>query len=106
MNEETIIEKRPTMNGQTERKDEGHAWKHVSLGGVSGILMGAGLMYAGQAVASTKNDESAVDAPVNETAVAEQQETGRSKTAREREKHFWKSATFETPPFACSQSIA
>ena len=78
MNEETIIEKRPTMNGQTERKDEGHAWKHVSLGGVSGILMGAGLMYAGQAVASTKNDESAVDAPVNETAVAEQQETGTS----------------------------
>ena len=78
MNEETIIEKRPTMNGQTERKDEGHAWKHVSLGGVSGILMGAGLMYAGQAVASTKNDENAIDTPVNETAVAEQQETGTS----------------------------
>ena len=78
MNEETIIEKRPTMNGQTERKDEGHAWKHVSLGGVSGILMGAGLMYAGQAIASSKTEESAVDAPVGETAVVEQQETGTS----------------------------
>ncbi len=78
MNEETIIENRPTTNGQTERKDEGQAWKHVTLGGVSGILMGAGLMYAGQAVASTKNDESAVDALVGETAVEEQQETDTS----------------------------
>lgn len=53
MNEETIIEKRPTANGQQETKKEGCAWKHVTLGGVSGILMGAGLLYAGQAVAAT-----------------------------------------------------
>ena len=53
MNEETIIEKRPTANGQQETKKEGSAWKHVTLGGVSGILMGAGLLYAGQAVAAT-----------------------------------------------------
>lgn len=78
MNEETIIEKRPVINGQEENKNEGGSWKHVTLGGVSGILMGAGLMYAGQAVASTKNDESAVDTPVGETAVEEQQETGTS----------------------------
>ena len=56
MNEETIIEKRPTANGQQETKKEGSAWKHVTLGGVSGILMGAGLLYAGQSVAATKTD--------------------------------------------------
>ena len=32
MNEETIIEKRPTANGQQETKKEGSAWKHVTLG--------------------------------------------------------------------------
>ena len=53
MNEETIIEKRPVINGQQETKKEGSAWKHVTLGGVSGILMGAGLLYAGQVVAAT-----------------------------------------------------
>ena len=57
MNEETIIEKRPTANGQQETKKEGSAWKHVTLGGVSGILMGAGLLYAGQAVAQNVNSE-------------------------------------------------
>lgn len=53
MNEETIIEKRPTNNGQNESKKEGSAWKHVTLGGVSGILMGAGLLYAGQMAAAS-----------------------------------------------------
>lgn len=57
MNEETIIEKRPEINGQPENKKNGVAWKQVTLGGVSGILMGAGLMYAGQA--SAKVPESA-----------------------------------------------
>lgn len=57
MNEETIIEKRPTANGQQETKKEGSAWKLVTLGGVSGILMGAGLLYAGQAVAQNVNSE-------------------------------------------------
>ena len=61
MNEETIIENRPTINGQSEEKKEGSAWKHVTLGGVSGILMGAGLMYAGQASAAPLNDEDATD---------------------------------------------
>jgi hypothetical protein len=56
MNEETIIEKRPTSNGQQETKKEGGSWKQVTLGGVSGILMGAGLLYAGQVVAATKTD--------------------------------------------------
>ena len=48
MNETTFLEKRPNANGQQEAKKEGSAWKQVTLGGVSGILMGAGLLYAGQ----------------------------------------------------------
>lgn len=51
MNEETIIEKRLAVNAQTESKEQGNAWKQVTLGGVSGILMGAGLMYASQSAA-------------------------------------------------------
>ena len=76
MNEETIIEKRPVINGQQETKKEGSAWKHVTLGGVSGILMGAGLLYAGQAVAATKTDvpEEATDATTTGAATAEAQQ--------------------------------
>ena len=76
MNEETIIEKRPVINGQQETKKEGSAWKHVNLGGVSGILMGAGLLYAGQAVAATKTDvpEEATDATTTGAATAEAQQ--------------------------------
>lgn len=59
MNETTFLEKRPVTNGQQETKNEGVAWKQVTLGGVSGILMGAGLLYAGQALAKgTEPDES------------------------------------------------
>lgn len=59
MNEETIIENRPIVNGQSENQNDGTSWKYVSLGGVAGILMGAGLMYAGNANAATnqKNEE-------------------------------------------------
>ena len=71
MNEETIIEKRPTANGQQETKKEGSAWKHVTLGGVSGILMGAGLLYAGQSVAATKTETPEETA---DTATAEAQQ--------------------------------
>ena len=76
MNEETIIEKRPNSNGQQETKKEGSAWKHVTLGGVSGILMGAGLLYAGQTVAATKTDvpEEATDATTTDAATAEAQQ--------------------------------
>lgn len=56
MNEETIIEKRPVIAGQQESKKEGNTWKHVTLGGASGILMGAGLLHAGQTVAATKTE--------------------------------------------------
>ena len=76
MNEETIIEKRPTANGQQEAKKEGSAWKQVTIGGVSGILMGAGLLYAGQAVAATKTDtpEETTDATTADAATAEAQQ--------------------------------
>ncbi|MBR5728610.1 MAG: hypothetical protein IKX61_00160 [Prevotella sp.] len=52
MNEETIFEKRPNNSGQRISNDKGVAWKQVTLGGVSGILMGAGLPYAGQTLAN------------------------------------------------------
>lgn len=73
MNEETIIEKRPVINGRQETKKEGSAWKHVTLGGVSGILMGAGLLYAGQAIAATKTDvlEETADASTAEAQQAD-----------------------------------
>ena len=56
MNETTILEKRPTANEQQDTKKEGSAWKQVTLGGVSGILMGAGMLYAGQTYAANKED--------------------------------------------------
>lgn len=61
MNEETIIENCPVFNGQNENQGESILWKHVILGGVHGILMGAGLMYAGKAYA-TNHDKDGVDA--------------------------------------------
>ena len=50
MNEKTIIEKSPTTNGQQK------TWRQVTLGGVSGILMGGGMTYAGQVVAQKFNN--------------------------------------------------
>ena len=61
MSEETIIENRPIINGQDERQGDDISWKYVALGGVSGVLMGAGLMYAGNANAATHQKE-----PVNQ----------------------------------------
>ena len=75
MNEETIIEKRPTSNGQQETKKEGSAWKQVTLGGVSGILMGAGLLYAGQAVAQSINNEEKPEEKPEDVVAPEQGET-------------------------------
>ena len=57
MNETTILEKRPAAYEQQDTKKEGSVWKQVTIGGVSGILMGAGLLYAGQAVAQYVNNE-------------------------------------------------
>lgn len=70
MNEETIIEKRPTANGQQEAKKEGSAWKQVTIGGVSGILMGAGLLYAGQAAAQELGQEETLEEGKTEEVAA------------------------------------
>ena len=52
MNEETIIEKKNSVvaatNGAVENKQKDSSWKYVTLGGVPGILLGAGMFYAGQ----------------------------------------------------------
>ena len=69
MNEETMIEKQPVINGQQGNKHEA-SWKHITLGGVSGILMGAGLMYAGQTTAANATDDEA-----DNTAPADEQQT-------------------------------
>ena len=72
MNEKTMIEKQPVIDRQNEGKNESNAWKYVTLGGVSGILMGAGLLYAGQVVAATESDgETADDAAPTEDSVSE-----------------------------------
>lgn len=72
MNETTILEKRPNQNGQQESKNEGRAWKQVTLGGVSGILMGAGLLYGGQVVAQEHGKEAE---KTEDVAIPEQGET-------------------------------
>lgn len=66
MNEKTILEKQPLSNGLQEAKKEGSAWKQVTLGGVSGILMGAGLMYASQAVSKEPTNEAPQHVEVTE----------------------------------------
>lgn len=51
MNEETIIEKKNPVvgtKGAVENKQKDSSWKYVTLGGVPGILLGAGMFYAGQ----------------------------------------------------------
>ena len=64
MNEETIIERK---NQPVENKTQGQPWKAVSLGGVAGILMGAGAMYAAKAHASETPDVEAADENVTTT---------------------------------------
>ena len=67
MNEGTIIERRSA----DEKEQNGHVWKYVTLGGVSGIFMGAGALYAGQAAAKQLNTEEKPE----EVAIPEQGET-------------------------------
>lgn len=57
MNEETLIEKLPAKDETKENADEGTPWKLVTIGGVAGILMGAGLLYAGQVAAKVLSSE-------------------------------------------------
>ena len=74
MNEETIIKSSSVVkNQQAEEKNNGVAWKQVTLGGVSGILMGAGLLYAGQA---TAKELEATESPKEETPEVQAPEAG------------------------------
>lgn len=59
INENTLLERRPIVKGQPESEKESVEWKHVTLGGISGILMGAGLVYAGKAIAASKQEVAA-----------------------------------------------
>lgn len=73
---ETIfLEKQPNENGQQNLKKGGIAWKQVTLGGVSGILMGAGLLYAGQAIAYDLNNGEMPEEKLEDVAAPEQGET-------------------------------
>ena len=68
MNEETIIEKRPNANGQNEKKQEEETWKYVTLGGIPGILLGAGMLYTGQVSAQMLSEDD-VEVPSEEASV-------------------------------------
>ena len=73
MNEETIIENSPVISGQNGSQADSTSWKYVTLGGVSGILMGAGLMYAGNANAAPHQNEDLSNQTSTETPDSEQQ---------------------------------
>ena len=68
MNEETLIEKK---NQPVENSKPGKSWKAVSLGGVAGILMGAGAMYAAKAHANEAQDTEIVEEGTAEGVVPE-----------------------------------
>lgn len=64
MNEETILQGQTMANGNENPNNEqskSSAWKQVSIGGVAGILMGAGAMYAADVYAAGKEEVSAED---------------------------------------------
>lgn len=74
MNEETILDNR-TMVGNTKNVSAGtskaQAWKYVTLGGVPGILMGAGLMHADSIFAAEPEEVSDEEKPQEEAAVTD-----------------------------------
>lgn len=64
MNEETILQGQTMVNGNENPNNEqskSSAWKQVSIGGVAGILMGAGAMYAADVYAAGKEEVPADD---------------------------------------------
>lgn len=72
MSEVTIIGEQPTVRGAQQTSNESGTWKHVTLGGVTGILMGAGLLYGGQVAAKAFGEEPAEEeASVPEEGLAE-----------------------------------
>ena len=75
MNEETFIESgTPTVVRKANNEMNKEAWKHVTLGGVSGILLGAGLVYAGHAMAQSVMQEDLDDEELLDDEEIEEQE--------------------------------
>lgn len=75
-NEETLFLDGIKPEESVEKKEETNPWKLVTLGGVSGVLMGAGSLYTGQIVAKelesdNKEDSSSIDSAENGLKVAD-----------------------------------
>ena len=66
INEETISQNNPQIEGKNESNKEENPWKLVTLGGVTGVLMGAGLLYGGQTVAKKLDSEEKQEAETTE----------------------------------------
>ena len=75
-NEETLFLDGIKPEESVEKKEETNPWKLVTLGGDSGVLMGAGSLYTGQIVAKelesdNKEDSSSIDSAENGLKVAD-----------------------------------
>ena len=66
INEETISQNNPQIEGKNESNKEENPWKLVTLGGVTGVLMGAGLLYGGQMAAKELDSEEKQEAEAPE----------------------------------------
>lgn len=66
INEETISQNNPQIEGKNESNKEENPWKLVTLGGVTGVLMGAGLLYGGQMAAKELDSEGKQEAETPE----------------------------------------
>lgn len=66
INEETISQNNPQIEGKNESYKDENPWKLVTLGGVTGVLMGAGLLYGGQTVAKKLDSEEKQEAETTE----------------------------------------
>ena len=66
-NEETIYLDGINPKEIGEKKDTPNSWKLVALGGVSGVLMGAGSLYAGQVVVKELESDNKEESSFNET---------------------------------------
>jgi hypothetical protein len=66
-NENTLLLKGNQPDEQREKKAETSHWKLVALGGFTGILMGAGCLYASQVIAKKLEDASESEGATSHT---------------------------------------
>lgn len=57
INEKTNSQNNPQIEGKNEGNKDENPWMLVTLGGVTGVLMGAGLLYGGQMAAKELDSE-------------------------------------------------